>query len=345
MLKSLLLKIVFASLIFVFAAEAGVRLPLHTLRDQASTSHCWAYAASHMLESRALVRGDLEFMFDVERDSNYWLNIERMISYYRTKNEDIYIGSNQGGWQIEYWNTLLKYGKHIHHTTQKPAQILYPIMQNYTEHFPFMPPPPHKPDPTLPSFDTLKTKIKTFKSEEELMKFAVDYLDRYYGKPKMTTEWFEEEIDLNQVAPLMMEDDFTQHQHAENLILIKPVTDKDYKWVKYLGERFWGYRYDKETVLDLVTTSLDNGYPVTYDNIGHAMTILGYETTKEGTFFAVADSVPGKISWYDSTRMVRDLNLVTFFEASIETYLPPKPRSYEAQERIDLKDGLLFPPS
>ena len=344
MFRSLRSPFILATFLSAFG-YAGVQLPLHTLRDQANTSHCWAYASSHLLESRALVRGDTEFMIDTELDSNYWVNYERMMEIYRTKNKDIYLGSSQGGWQMEFWNTLLKHGKNIHHTKHTQAQILYPVLKDYSTHLAFLPPPVHSPDPSLPSFESLRAKFeKEFKTEAEASEYAIDYLDRYYGEPKNSTTWFAEETDLTDTASLILEDDFEKNNKTDSLVLIKPVTDGDSKWVKYLGERFWGYRYDAAKILELVEASLDKQFPVTFDNVFHAMTIIGYETSNGDTFYAVADSVPGKITWYSSASLKSSLNLVTFFGESIQEFIPPRPPSLKSENGYDQRDGLTEPP-
>src|SRR5688572_13808582 len=83
------------------AASAGVRLPVPYLRDQADTAHCWSYAMSNLLESRALAREGLAVHVNVEKDVVYWINYERMKYITETRNE-FYLGSYEGGWQIEY---------------------------------------------------------------------------------------------------------------------------------------------------------------------------------------------------------------------------------------------------
>lgn len=324
----------------------GIRLPLHSLRDQSHTSHCWAYAMSHMLESRALYRGGVDAVIDIERDAKYWVDYERLMAIYKSKNDEIYFGDNEGGWQIEYWNAFLKHGKAFHKVSSNLAQILYPVFTPFNQHLDFMPGPTNPHDATLPTFAAAKKHVMSnLQSTAEVEKYAFDFLERYYGAPAEETNWMGETVSLNETAEKLMDDDFADHNTVEDLVLVKPVTDGDYKWVKYLGERFWGYRYDKEKVLQLVQHSLDNGWPVTFDNVYHAMTILGYDEKDGMDFYAVADSGGGSITWYESSRMLSNLNLVSFFKGSIAGELPAKPKKAQNNGiNYDKKDGTTIPP-
>jgi hypothetical protein len=259
----------------------AVRLPLHSLRSQESTSHCWAYASSHMLESRALVRDSIDVVIDVERDVKYWVDYERMMAIYRLKHS-VYLEQYEGGWQIEYWNAFLKHGKSIHQAKDGAPTITYPVLQDFTDHLPFMEAPQPKPDPTLISLSEVKEKLMhEIKTEDEARAFALDYLDRWRGKPNDKTSWMNEEVNVEAVPERVMGGDFAAVHSVDDLILISPVSDGDYKWVKFLDDRFLGYRYPKDKVLALIQTSLDANWPVTFDNVGHAMTIIGFHSGKD----------------------------------------------------------------
>lgn len=329
-------------------AVGGVRLPLHSLRDQSSTSHCWAYAMSHALESRALHRDGIDSVIDIERDAKYWVDYERLMAIYKSKNKEIYFGEYEGGWQIEFYNAFLKHGKSFFRAESNPAQILYPYFEKFDKHLAFMPGPTNPHDPTLPTFDKVREEVeKSTKSEEEVKKYVFDFLDRYYGKPAEESKWLQgQTLGLTETAEALLGDDFENHSTVNDLILVKPVTDGDSKWVKYLGERFWGYRYESAKLLDLVRHSLDNGWPVTFDNVFHAMTILGYETKDGGdTFYAVADSGGGTITWYPSQSMLSNLNMASFFKESIEGMLPNKPKQAPRDGvNYDKRDNVTFPP-
>ena len=87
------------------------------------------------------------------------------------------------------------------------------------------------------------------------------------------------------------------------------------------------YRYDEEKILNLIETALTNGWPVTFDNVYHAMTIIGFEKTANGTYYAVADSAPASIKWYPAGTVRYNLNLVTVAKTAIEGLIPPRDES------------------
>lgn len=333
--------------LFAFTAHAAARLPLLSLRDQATTTHCWAYASSHFLESRALLRDNQSVVIDVERDTKYWVDYERLWSIYKTKNADIYFGSYEGGWQIEFWDSLLKHGKSVYKTETKAAEVVYREFDPFREHLDFIPGQVYPASTGLPSFEVARAHVANdIRDDVEARSYIVDFLDRYYGKPTATTQWFGKEIATEELAENLLQGDFAAHNTTDDLYLVKPVTDGNYGWVKYLGERFWGYRLDQGRVLALVKHSLDQGFPVTFDNVSHAMTIIAHDEKGGQTMFAVADSGGGMITWYDSAAMLSNLNLLTVFKAAVQDQLPARPVTWMSKGiRYDERDNLLMPPS
>lgn len=338
--------ITFVFLICNSAWATGVRLPIHTLRDQDGTAHCWAYATSHMLESRALLRDSIEAMIDIEKDIKYWVDYERMLSLYRLKT-DIYIDYYEGAWQIEYWEAFLKHGRPLVKTLSTTPEIRYPILAPYYSQIDFSAGPPYVNDPTRPSLEEVKTKLKdgTFATEDEAKAYITNYLDRWYDKATFTTTWLDTPVNTEEVPKLLLGEDFGQGLITASFVLIKPVTDGNFGWAKYLGERYWGYRYDSTKVIDLIIHSLDDSWPVTFDNVYHAMTIVGYEHKNSETYFAVADSVGARIIWYSSHDLQSALNLVTFFRPTIEELLPSQTKTrVSGIEDMDARDNLKHPP-
>ncbi|MBI4404649.1 MAG: hypothetical protein HY537_10830 [Deltaproteobacteria bacterium] len=336
------------SFIFHFAASmavCSVSLPIHSLRDQGSTAHCWAYAMSNVLESRALVRQSLDFTFDIEAEAKYWVDYERMLYIYRTKKDYFLSGTYQGAWQIEFWESLLKHGKLVKRTEFKKPEVLYKPMQEFTEHLPFIAGPKPIYSPSYDELDKVKNKLRNdFKTEKEAIDFIVDYLNHWLGSPPQMTTWFEEQKAIPEIAPLVLEADYDLSHTVDSLVAIKPATDGDYKWVRFFDERYWGYRYDSTKVLSLIESSLDKGWPVTFANLGHAMAIMGYEKTDNGTFYAVADSIPGKITWYSESMLSKNLNFIFILEVAIKGMLPEKPRAYQHTRDYDRIDQAEIPP-
>jgi hypothetical protein len=344
---------VFITIIFVsltLQSRADKLLPLQTLRDQDSTQHCWAYAMSHLLESRALVRHNHRILINVEKDVKYWVDFERMQYIFRTK-KDFPFTKYEGAWQIEYWEALIKHGKHIAEATTSTSDIWYQPMAEFTQHLPFMSEPRPAVDPTLLSPDLAKLHLTKLQSENEAQAFIVDYLNRWYGVPSLRTHWNGENIAIASSAYYILGADYPKNNKVDSVVLVKPVSDQAFGWVRYLTDRYWGYRYDSQKILNLVRTSLDNGWPVTFDNIYHAMTIVAYVYREENKqfFFAVADSVPGKITWYPDTKLLGDINLVTFFASAIPGELPPLTVDNmsilrNSATKIDQLDNVEFPP-
>ena len=313
--------IVLIGLVFSVNVWADKFLPLQTLRDQANTAHCWAYAMSHLLESRSLVRGSRYVLINVEKDVKYWVDYERMMHIYKTKG-DTFLIDYEGGWQMEYWEALLKHGRHIKDTKVSLPDIWYNFSDPYTEHLPFMSEERPKKDPTLISFEEAKKQLRAFTNDDEAKAFITDYLNRWYGKPVMTTQWFDEQLDISETASHILGTDYVNDVGA--FVLYKPVDDGKHGWAKYLDDRYWGYRGPKSKILELIRKSIDRDWPVTFDDVYHAMTIIAYQKDPNSydTFYAVADSVPGKITWYSSSEMLYELNLVTFAKAAVADLLP-----------------------
>jgi hypothetical protein len=150
---------------------------------------------------------------------------------------------------------------------------------------------------------------------------------------------------------LILGADYNANQTVDALVLVKPTTDGQYGWIKYLDDRYWGYRYDRSQILNLIELSLTNKFPVTFDNVYHAMTIVAFTPAKDGVkYYAVADSIPGKITWYSQDKMLGQLNLVTFFKSAIPNSLPPRNSNHmlnmliPMNKTIDQVDNVAFPP-
>lgn len=333
-----------------FSTWAGVRLPLNTLRDQSTTAHCWAYAMSHALESRALQRENLNFMFETERDVKYFVDLERMRYIYASK-EDFFIGDYEGGWQIEFFESLLKHGKSIQRAERLPqVNISYPVLTNFFEHLPFVNIARPVPETGL-TFEEAKGRLLSteFANATAADNYIVDFLNRVYGAPQTRTQFLGQNIALQETAAHVLGADMSPGAAVEDaVVLVKPVASGPSGWLKYLEERYWGYRMPTAEVTALVRLSLDRGWPVTYDNVGHAMTIIGYEAQGDAFLYAVADSVPGKITWYTEANMRRDLNLITFFRVAIEGQLPPREQNnlaiFPPDVDVDALDNLKRPP-
>lgn len=350
--KSLSFSLFLSSLTLFSQSHAnGVQLPLLTLRDQSETAHCWAYAMSHLLESRSLKSQNIKVLIETERDVKYWVDFERMMHTYRSK-KATYLSEYEGGWQAEFFESFLAHGKSILESSAlSSVDIIYPILSDFNDHLPWVAIERPPFDSSLPTFDEVSTQLtgSAFATEDEAKAYAFSFLDRYYGKPQDSTQWLnQEQIAITESAKKILGPDFINNQNSEALILIKPVEDAQYGWAKYLSERYWGYRYDKTKILGLIETSLQNGWPVTFDNVYHAMTILAYESDEAGTYYAVADSVPGKITWYAATELLQNLNLVSIFAEAIPGALPPRTASHllalPPGVNLDKKDRVDVPP-
>ena len=331
------------------SAVAGVLLPLQTLRNQASTAHCWAYASGHMLESRAQAREMVDFMFTTEQDTKYWVDFERLMYIWRTKKDFYFDFSYEGGWQIEFMNSLLKYGKVIKRSQTGNAQVWYNSFSDYTTALPFEVIARPTPDRSLPETSEIAAKMRgnTLVTEADAMAYANDILTRQYGRPMSQTKWFGQTVDLKETTELVFGSDNVTSLNA--FVLVKPTNDGNYGWSAMISERFFGFRMETSKVLSMIKKSLDKQWPVTFDNVYHAMTIIGYDTKDGVDYFAVADSVPGKITWYSASRMPNDLNLVTFYRAAIAEDLPaqtkgntvtwPKNFNSDKYDYIDIPPG------
>ena len=340
---------------FSVAANADMSLPLNTLRTQGTTAHCWTYAMAHLLESRALHRDGMDVRMDNERDTKFWVDYERMLYMYRSKNS-FYLGEYEGGWQIEYWETLLKHGRPVAGVSQaSEKQARYKPLQPFKEYLPFFPVErkPRKPGEYIDDEVSDHLRFDKFASDQDAIDYIVNLLLDVYGMPAASTAWLGKELPLQDSAKQVLASDYQSDTSVDSFVLVVPATDGDLGWVKYLDNRYWGYRLEKAKILDLLETSLRNGWPVTYDNVSHAKTIIGYSTSKDDRYFAVADSqVNGQmaqISWYPSAQILRDLHLVTFFRAAIPGKIPDRhDLDYESSGRAgknyDLIDNLMIPP-
>jgi len=350
-------KLTLSFVIFLYSATsfAGIRLPLNTLRDQGGTAHCWAYAMSHLLESRALSRDSTEAMIDIEQDTKYWVDYERMMFIFNSK-KDFFLGTYEGGWQIEFFETLLKHGKAIRlsNNTHK-TEPFYPLLETFNGLIPFLPVERPLPDQTLISFTEASNILKnTIKTQEDAVSFSLDFLDRYYGKAKTTTQWFGNDIENTLIAEKLLGSDYSENSKTSAFILVKPIPENGQQgeegWVQYLSERYLGYRLHRTKILKLIETSLDNKWPVSFDNVYHAMTIVGYETKDQDTYYAVSDSSPAQIRWLNSKDMLDQLNLVSVAAVAVSGLLPkfePEMAPYirlQGNQNIDIIDNVVFPP-
>ncbi len=329
------------SLLFSAATFAEVLLPIHNLRDQGPTDHCWAYSMSNILETRAQVRNSTQILINVEQDIKYWVDYERMMYIYRTK-RNFFLGDYEGGWQIEFFETLLKHGKHLFNNSVQKTLIQYQPFQNYISSLKMSPLPRPRPDPTLESWYVIPDIMKTrFKTAQEAHEFTIQFLNRKYGKPQGNTRWSEKIIPVNITAKQILGADYVVNRSVDSIVLVKPTYDGQNGWTKYLENRYWGYRYDKNQVLKLVDQSLDNKWPVGFDNVSHAMTIQAYVLDPQGTkHYAVADSIGGKIVWYSGDELLKELNLMTFFRVAIPKALPAKTERYMLQLRLPMNKTL-----
>lgn len=345
----MLLKSLFVGLFLITSLYANIMLPVHSVKYQSNTFHCWAYATSHLLEVRSLLTNHMNISINTEKDVKYWVDFERMFYVYKSK-KDFYLGDNEGGWQIEFWETFIKHGKHIQKALgDATPTVPYAFNTTYSQHLPFMNEPRPKPDPTLMSFDMAKNKLREMNDDNTAVKFILDYLNRLYGLPLMTTKWLgDTAVSIQDSARLILGNDFESNQYPESMVLVKPVDDGVFGWVRYLNERFWGYRYDKNQILTLIEKSLNNGWPVTFDNVYHAMTIIGYGTNNlNETSYAIIDSGYGNIVWYNTKKMLANLNLVTFMGNAIPYELPSISKQnylYYLNKNIDRIDNVEIPP-
>ena len=78
------------------------------------------------------------------------------------------------------------------------------------------------------------------------------------------------------------------------------------------------------------------------------MTIVGFDTDSTGTRYAVADSVPGKITWYTAENLLPNLNLLSIFAEAIPGVLPLRGRTSILRTapgvNVDSRDNVDFPP-
>jgi len=309
-----------------------------------------------MLESRALHAHKIEATINIEQDVVYWVNLERLMSIFDLKKDMIQWNPlyDEGGWQIEYWNSFLKYGKLI--TSSKAdaiPQVLYSPFAPYYSDIPFVTIDRPMPTEGILSFEAVKEKLLSndFVTREEAFSFVRDWLDTHYGKALLRTQWLGEEIATQDVPKKILATDYEAMKSTESMVLIKPVSDLGNGWVKYLGERYWGYRYDQSKIFGLIQQVLDKGWPVTYDNVYHAITIIAYKKNEETgkMHYAIADSSPASIYWQDEDLLLGNLNLVTVPLHTVTDLLParegarlllPLPRA----ESWDEVDNVKIPP-
>lgn len=202
--------------------------------------------------------------------------------------------------------------------------------------------PKPQPDPTLESWYAIPNIMKTrFKSEQEAHEFTIQFLNRKYGQPQGSTRWSGKTIPLTSSAKHILGADAVVNRSVDSLVLIKPTYDNQHGWTKYLENRYWGYRYDKNQILKLVDQSLDNKWPVGFDNVYHAATIQAYAIDAHGNkHYAVADSIGGKILWYSGDALLKELNLMTFFRVAIPKALPKKTESHMLMLRLPMNKTL-----
>ncbi len=322
-------------------SSGSIRLPLDSLRSQKGTMHCWAYAMSHLLESRAALRESNFVMFDVETDTKYWVDYERLWSVYRM-NSDVYIGNVELGWQMEFWEALLKHGRALYRTAHGSSEAGYPLLTPFFSPWGFIAgSSSHTPGASAIPPAAIKQRIQIggFANEFEVDDFITHSLDQWYGRPQNATQWFGKTIALEETPSYVLGIDFAPAK-LESFVLIKPVSDNEYGWVKYLDERYWGYRYNAKSALSLIDRSLDSHWPVSFDNSRHAMTIVGYEKGASETHYAVADSIGSKITWITGRKLLPSLNLLTIFHATVADLLPPIPsHSFKSTIDYDRRDN------
>jgi len=173
---------------------ADIILPLNTLKSQGNTQHCWAYSTSFLLESRSLIRNRLEFTFDLERDVKYWVDYERFMYNFSHKKK-FFLGEHEGGWQIEFWESLLKHGKPILYSKRTSSVSLsnFPDSQIYQLDFFDVKRVPEGTDLTFSEVNGLITQVH---SRMKAHKIVISFLNGIYGRPLKSTKWMQTEIDL-----------------------------------------------------------------------------------------------------------------------------------------------------
>lgn len=292
-----------SALLWVSVALGEARLPLSSYRSQGDTAHCWAYAAAHMLESRAQYVTGNSATINIEADLMYWVYADRLFERYRLKEEIPIVGMDDGklkseeGIPQEFFKAFLNHGQSIHSVKEKGVSAAYP--KKAAEFIPF-----ERPDgKRLTARDEISfiRKLDRARTDSEARDLISEYLgDSHFQLTLDLTEWLGTMIGLGEVPRHMFGDHMADLERDE-LVWVeieKRKNDAIHKWEPIGFGGYLSYAILEAEADELARLSLDRGWPVISVGQGHMWAVVGYNSRS----FYHADSGDPKMYRHPSSK-------------------------------------------
>jgi hypothetical protein len=312
-------------------ASADVKLAFHSYREQSDSFDCWAYAASFMIEARALVRDNINLTLDTTLDLGYWVDFDRLLSIYHTKEEYDWDPFDSLGDPVEFMYAFLTHGRNILFTEQNSSLLLIensafdfsgPLIGGFGQ---------RDSGHMTPKDDEIVKNLLAMNSESDALSFITKTLTERFHEPfQGQTKWFSDSVELKQTPRLAFGSDYSSDMENK-FVDVAIVKDLDApKWIRILNNRFWALgvpvNYD---LTKLAKASLDKGWPTVLGVGSHAVTLLQYSGSNPNeTKYVVVDPFYSKTKTFvfagDQNFRSEVYELFLYYPA-VENILPAHP--------------------
>jgi hypothetical protein len=309
--------ITLSALLISFNAFAGILLPLPQVRDQGDTTHCWAYAMTHAIEARTLARDSNEVVIHIEKDLIYWAAYERLMEVFNSKQDYPWDPFLEMGRMFEFWKAFQRHGKQIVKVAQGSNVAIYSYPNDFKGTLGFI---AGQTQDNSTNTTVLIKKLKATTDVNVAKALIEEALNQHFGKPDTSdTPWLNGRIGFVDVPKYVMGSDLPAATIQDWIVVEPSYSSNVGQWEKMGGT--WVYHYPRAKLMDLIRASLDQKWPVTHANWGHARTIIGYQDRS----FAVADSIGQKITWFTEDALLRDTASIELLRSVVGNLIPPPP--------------------
>jgi hypothetical protein len=311
-------------------ARADVVLPLNTMRPQVGVSSCWAYAAAHMTEARALYRDGITLAIDIQKTFYYWQVQDRLLNSFQRKKPSYNLMA-ETGYTANFWHLLAWYGLEIFKAEKGlPAPDYdYPRSRSFNL----------TPKYSQNRFNSYQELVElerelinssmTLAQARHRIKEVVDRTFVFAEPPSEETRWIDDKMKTKDSYRKTMGNDFNtgggygQHSFVliTNYFFNRPEWNNS--WLRYDDDRHWAIgKKDKYEILSIARASLDKGWPTTLESDAHATTVIGYKNEGGKFYYAIADSLENGMDWWSQDSLEPFTDITVFYPA-VRHLLPP----------------------
>ncbi len=302
------LKIFFVSLFFstqVYADNAGT--PLKFIKNQGRTSHCWAYAASHMIESIIQSKNGYAVPFDVEAGLHFYTFKNRLMKRILLSHplccglDDQYLFSTLG-LPMEYWSIYFEHGSLLRFSDFTPKNMPLNELQTKLISLNFKMYPEKTVNITQSDLAALIAQFPAPKNTDiQAVDLAVtQFLNKYgYFEVNPKTSFMLRDTTAPELIPEFFGPNIKDWKNQKFVLM--GVTNKSNPQLTFIPDigEYGTYTLEdltKQELLDLVSLSFEMGLPVLEASSSHVWALLGsfYESNSTEKKYLAIDSAFSK---------------------------------------------------